>query len=513
MVAAVTPLTDLEIIAAVGDRLQHELDAFRGIPKKRNAWKQANRQWENWQKFKRLVEAGIPLAGMLVAKPGNEPPLGMLAEVNSTTILVTWEGKNVPEPEQLGNLVPAQLETNGFRAGDRIWVGEPSNTGTLKFFIDGEAVVDFDRGHRGRVELKTLVRCSSQDIESVTHSQRFEPLDWSDEEAQTLISNELIIQKGLQVFYEVGNALREIRDRRLYRKTHSTFEDYVRERWELGYNYANKQVKAASVVDNLKNCTILQFLPEKESHVRPLTALKPHEQVEVWQKVVERAREPSRVKAGLVEQVVREYRSQSYPKTTRTSETGKPHRLQAPTPVGTVAQTEDGTPVEFRVARLQCSSAGEDPAITVDDRPFSFNRTAAPNPQALPKLNYQVGEAVRLTFTGRTQDSDLPPQLDGYWGIVTHVGTFTGQAYLALKNLEVQLLPPEMTKIDPDLQEQLRNLSDRIKALVQRSDIRLSPGTWGVLEALSRSKEPNVFDLQLLKIIEAQYASHEQGQD
>jgi hypothetical protein len=39
------------------------------------------------------------------------------------------------------------------------------------------------------------------------------------------------IERGLKTFIEVGTALREIRDKRLCRQTHGTFEDYCRERW------------------------------------------------------------------------------------------------------------------------------------------------------------------------------------------------------------------------------------------------------------------------------------------
>ena len=35
-----------------------------------------------------------------------------------------------------------------------------------------------------------------------------------------------IIVRGLQTFFEVGSALAEIRDSRLHRQTHQTFEDY-----------------------------------------------------------------------------------------------------------------------------------------------------------------------------------------------------------------------------------------------------------------------------------------------
>lgn len=62
---------------------------------------------------------------------------------------------------------------------------------------------------------------------------------------------ETVIERGQVTFIEVGRALMEIRDRRLYRETHATFEAYCRERWGWGRNYANKHIAAAKAVDAL----------------------------------------------------------------------------------------------------------------------------------------------------------------------------------------------------------------------------------------------------------------------
>jgi hypothetical protein len=42
---------------------------------------------------------------------------------------------------------------------------------------------------------------------------------------------ERVIESGLRTFVEVGEALMEIRDQRLYQD--ATFEDYCRERWGI----------------------------------------------------------------------------------------------------------------------------------------------------------------------------------------------------------------------------------------------------------------------------------------
>ena len=70
-------------------------------------------------------------------------------------------------------------------------------------------------------------------------------------DALSLQKLEAVIERGLRTFVEVGAALLEIREGRLYRATHVTFEEYCKERWGWNRDYANKQIRAAQVVQNL----------------------------------------------------------------------------------------------------------------------------------------------------------------------------------------------------------------------------------------------------------------------
>jgi hypothetical protein len=66
---------------------------------------------------------------------------------------------------------------------------------------------------------------------------------------------EQVVERGLRTIgrgvIEMGNALREIRDRRAYRETHRTWETYCRERWDIGRNYANKLIRAAALAEEM----------------------------------------------------------------------------------------------------------------------------------------------------------------------------------------------------------------------------------------------------------------------
>ncbi|MBO3457452.1 MAG: hypothetical protein KME33_12580 [Aetokthonos hydrillicola CCALA 1050] len=93
-------------------------------------------------------------------------------------------------------------------------------------------------------------------------------------------------------FYEAGKALVQLRDRRLYRSTHRTFEEYCKERF--GYSTHRQPyllIEAAAVVDNLleKYDPLDHILPTNERQVRPLTKLLPDDQCEAWQMAVEEA--------------------------------------------------------------------------------------------------------------------------------------------------------------------------------------------------------------------------------
>ena len=59
---------------------------------------------------------------------------------------------------------------------------------------------------------------------------------------------ENIIERGLAPFVEVGKALQQIREGRLYREAgYTRFEDYCRERWGWSRIHAHRQIEAAKV--------------------------------------------------------------------------------------------------------------------------------------------------------------------------------------------------------------------------------------------------------------------------
>ncbi|MHC5614433.1 MAG: hypothetical protein ACYTXA_26455 [Nostoc sp.] len=109
----------------------------------------------------------------------------------------------------------------------------------------------------------------------------------SDEEQSDRLHLERRVERA---FFEAGKALAELRDRRLYRSTHSTFEEYCLDRFGYNRSRSYQLVDAAIVVDNLQKCPqFVDILPTAEGQVRPMTKLEPQEQQEAWLKAVELA--------------------------------------------------------------------------------------------------------------------------------------------------------------------------------------------------------------------------------
>lgn len=97
-------------------------------------------------------------------------------------------------------------------------------------------------------------------------------LPFSEIETASLALCESVIERGLKTFIEVGEALARIRQYRLYRLTHGTFEEYCSERWGMTRRYANILIEASETVAVMG--TIVPILPATGSQVRPLTPLK-----------------------------------------------------------------------------------------------------------------------------------------------------------------------------------------------------------------------------------------------
>ncbi len=93
-----------------------------------------------------------------------------------------------------------------------------------------------------------------------------------------LAALEAIIERGMKTFVEVGNALLEIRDSRLYRESFATFDEYCRERWKMSRIHAHRMIEAAGVANTLLP---IGNVPKNEAQARELAPLPPERQREI----------------------------------------------------------------------------------------------------------------------------------------------------------------------------------------------------------------------------------------
>lgn len=115
------------------------------------------------------------------------------------------------------------------------------------------------------------------------------PAALSPTETEELEQCEGILERGLATFFEVGNALLRIRDKRLYRTNQETFEQYCNVRWHIGRSYAWRVIGAAERVNLLPSSTTIPR-PANEFQVRPFLKLSAKDFPSAWRRAVKMAK-------------------------------------------------------------------------------------------------------------------------------------------------------------------------------------------------------------------------------
>ncbi|MBD2451989.1 hypothetical protein H6G76_33720 [Nostoc sp. FACHB-152] len=255
-------------------------------------------------------------------------------------------------------------------------------------------------------------------------------------------------RKVEHAFYEAGKALMELRDRRLYRSTHKTFEEYCKDRFGFTRMAAALKIASVKIMDNLSTNGLqnaqtsksglkaqkmstngLQILPTNERQVRPLTNLEPEQQREVWLKAVEEA--GNKIPSGRIVQSV--------------------------------------------VDRIR-------------------ERTKIPNP-------YREGEICILV---PKDNPDLRGK-GGYWGVIIHVGDFscTVQTWDGDYTVKIEHLK-SLELLDDDCKS-MQQLCTRLRRLQQVADH--DPAVDWLLQGLGKQASPYLSALQarILGAMEREY--------
>lgn len=113
-----------------------------------------------------------------------------------------------------------------------------------------------------------------------------------------------------QAFLVAGQSLKTLREKKLYRETHSSFISYVKDRFDFTRRAADYLISASEVVENLKREPLVldtNVLPTSERQCREVAKLPPHQQSQAWLAAVEQAN--GKVPSGrIVREVVNEYK-------------------------------------------------------------------------------------------------------------------------------------------------------------------------------------------------------------
>lgn len=109
------------------------------------------------------------------------------------------------------------------------------------------------------------------------------------QEQQDFRRLEELVRDGFSTMEKMAGALREIRQRKLYRKEFRTFDSYVRTKWDMCIRRAYQICTYGEVIENLRahNCA---EIPEREAQARELAKLPSEAQAEVWNEVVRKGK-------------------------------------------------------------------------------------------------------------------------------------------------------------------------------------------------------------------------------
>jgi hypothetical protein len=103
------------------------------------------------------------------------------------------------------------------------------------------------------------------------------------------------LQNGAEVVCRVGNALAQIRDRKLYRECgYKSFENYINDKFSMTRARAYHLISAAEIIADLLPYFQGKALPKNESVVRPLMKFPKDQRVDIWKAVLDTYTNPRR---------------------------------------------------------------------------------------------------------------------------------------------------------------------------------------------------------------------------
>lgn len=102
---------------------------------------------------------------------------------------------------------------------------------------------------------------------------------------------ETVIERNVQGVIELGNALKEIKETKLWEQGYESFDAYCEQRWHFGKRYANYVVSSATIIEEMGTRVPASIpLPIQEAQTRALVNLPtPEAKAKAWTAAVESA--------------------------------------------------------------------------------------------------------------------------------------------------------------------------------------------------------------------------------
>ncbi len=107
---------------------------------------------------------------------------------------------------------------------------------------------------------------------------------------RTLKENEQVIERGMNSFMDVAQALLDIKNQKQFREAgYDSFEDYCQNRWRMSARNGYRYIQCAEVVDNVTRVAQSDSAPTTIRQAAALAAASddPQEQADLWDATVE----------------------------------------------------------------------------------------------------------------------------------------------------------------------------------------------------------------------------------
>ena len=338
----ISVIENIALLSQQENQLHTSLDNLRGQRSLVKEHKQLEKELSGIVSKRQNLQAwAVFELGMPVHRV-NSPELGIVEQLKITPggmgeVWVSWDGL-LQIPEQ-----PNMLQIDGaarakiIAVGDRIEIRDGHKEAGKIFTVErllARGAVEttdemvFERQEWQKIEeaAQEILETAKEEYEELRHSDSFtqstQMVARSKEELNekapetivtvdtTIISTQIeeltedeekerhrLELKVERAFVEAGTALRQLRDGRLYRSTHKTFEEYCRDRFGFSRAHPYRLIDAAAVVDNLSSINTQnnlspnrrQIMPTAMEQVRALTTLEPDAQQQVWHQAVDEA--------------------------------------------------------------------------------------------------------------------------------------------------------------------------------------------------------------------------------